>query len=526
MKPGEIARSVTRGTFYLALEKSAALFSGLAYFALLLRWLGPTKYGIITLALSFTGLATMATGNFEVFLERYAAEYEARGTLLTLRRAHYLALAVKLGLGLIATAILVAIAPLLAAQFGTSDLAGLIPVLALIVAFDGLSTTGRATLYGLQQFRWVSGISVLFHVAKTIMVGLLWFERQGLPQLAAGLTALTLAQGVASTAVPLWMLRRAEDRPGESPAPGLREVLRAMGSYCVPLLGARVTFMSGQNLGKIVLAKIFDVAQLGLFSFAFQTVERFVELASVVAASLLPSLTQLVARGERERLSAVFDQAHRLVSVVACALSFGLVVYAREIALLVGSPLFERAIPLVRVLALVPAVRTAQQPLTMLFQAMRLPGIVLRLALLKFVTEFGSYFALLPALGMFGAAWANLAGAVVSYLAALFVLSRRFPAGASERAATSVRVTLLLVPLLIGGLLIDLELGRAASLALRILLAPAAVFGVFALGLVTGEDLAKLAAVRVPWRWLALGRDSLVRAAGRFARVAAPWRVA
>src|SRR5262249_1659235 len=217
-------------------------------------------------------------------------------------------------------------------------------------AFDGFSTTGRATLYGLQRFRWVSAISVLFHIAKTVMVGLLWFERQGLPQLAVGLTALTLAQGVASTAVPLWMLRRAEDRPGEHPAPGLKALLRSMAGYCTPLLGARITFMSGQNLGKIVLAKLFDIAQLGLFSFAFQTVERFVELASTVASSLLPSLTRLVARGERERLNAVFDQAHRLVSVVACALSFGLFVYAREITLLVGSPLFERAIPLVRVL--------------------------------------------------------------------------------------------------------------------------------------------------------------------------------
>ena len=96
MKPGEIAHSVSRGAFYLAIEKVAALISGLLYFALLLRWLGPTKYGIMTLALSFAGLATMATGNFEVFLERYAAQYQAQGRLATLRRAHLLALGVKL----------------------------------------------------------------------------------------------------------------------------------------------------------------------------------------------------------------------------------------------------------------------------------------------------------------------------------------------------------------------------------------------------------------------------------------------
>ena len=218
MKAGEIAHSVTRGAFYLTLEKAAALFSGVAYFALLLRWLGPTKYGIITLALSFTGLATMATGNFEVFLERYAAEYEAHGRLRTLLRAHHLALGLKLALGLLATIALVALTPLLAVQFKTPELRFLLPLLAPIVAFDGFATTGRATLYGLQRFRWVSGIALLFHIAKTIMVGSLWGALQGLPQLAIGLTVLTLAQGLASTIVPLWMLRRAED-PEHAPAP-------------------------------------------------------------------------------------------------------------------------------------------------------------------------------------------------------------------------------------------------------------------------------------------------------------------
>src|SRR6185436_2234610 len=46
MKPGEIAHAVSRGVFYLAIEKVVALVSGTLYFALLLRWMGPTKYGI------------------------------------------------------------------------------------------------------------------------------------------------------------------------------------------------------------------------------------------------------------------------------------------------------------------------------------------------------------------------------------------------------------------------------------------------------------------------------------------------
>ena len=88
-------------------------------------------------------------------------------------------------------------------------------------------------------------------------------------------------------------------------------------------------------------------------------------------------------------------------------------VFAPELTLLVGSPLFVPAVPLLRVMALVPIVRTGQQPFTMLFQAMRRPGTVLSLALLKFVAEFAGYFVLVPLLGLIGAGWANLAGAAV-----------------------------------------------------------------------------------------------------------------
>ena len=532
MKPGEIAHSVTRGAFYLALEKAAGLFAGMAYFALLLRWLGPTKYGIMTLALSFTGLASLATGNFEVFLERFAAEYEAHGRLRTLRRAHLLSLALKLGLGLVAAAVLVSLKGFLAAQFNTPELTMLMPILALIVAFDGFSSTGRATLYGLQHFRMVSAIAVLFHIVKTVMVGSLWGAKQGLPQLAIGLTALTLVQGAVSTLVPLWMLRHARDpRPGADRGPngsaGARSspgLLRAMVAYCTPLLGARVTFMSGQNLGKIVLGKFFDTAQLGYFTFAFQTVERFVELVYTLPASLLPTFTQLVARDEHERLRSVLDQSLRLISVTGCALSFGLFVYAREITLFVGSPLFEPSIPLVRILALVPMARTAQQPLTMLFQALRLPGTVLRLALLKFAVEFGSYFALLPALGMFGAAWANLAGAVASYLAALVVVARIFPdpAQTRTRVATALRTTGLLAVLLLAGRLFEWKLGHALSLVLRLLLAPAGLFAVFGLGLIQRQDLDKLGAIQLRWRPLRIVRDGVVHGARVVARIAVP----
>jgi O-antigen/teichoic acid export membrane protein len=518
----EITHSVTRGTFYLAIEKAAALVSGVAYFALLLRWLGPTKYGIITLALSFAGLATTATGNFEMFLERFAAEYHAHGRNATLRRAHLLVLAVKLALGALAAALVVALAEPLARSFQSPEQAALLPILAVFVAADGFSTTGRSTLMGLQEYRWVTGIALLFHVAKTVTVGALWFSRQGLVELAAAITLLSLAQGLLSTAVPLWMLRGARDRDSAVPMPGVRNLFRGVVRYCMPLLGARITFLSGQNLGKVVLGKIFTAADLGVFAFAYQTVERFVELAYALPAAMLPALTRLAAGGDAERLRVMFDRAHRIGQVVACALSFGLVVFGREITLLVGSALFERAIPLLQVMALVPIARTAQQPLTMLFQAMKRTEVVFHLAVLKFATELLGYLTVVPWAGVMGAGVANLAGAVVSYAASMTRLARILPAGTGERLASVGRSLSLFLPLIGAGLVADAVLPPLPSLVLRLALVPAAAAGTLALGLVNRYDLDRLSSFPLGSAWMRRVRDAGMAVVLRLARTVEP----
>ncbi len=519
MRPGEFAHSVSRGAFWLVLEKVAALLSSVAYSMLILRWLGPRQFGIMTLALACVGFATVATGNFEMFLERYAAEYEARGLRRTLRRAHLLALGMKLGLGLVASAVLMTLAPWLSRFFAVPQLLVLVPVLTLMVAFDGFSTTGRATLYGTQEFRWLSLLAVFFHIVKIVMVALLWWGRYGLFQLALGLALLTVALALAQAAASLWIMRNAEDCEPTTPERAWRGLLRSMFSYCVPLLGARITFMSGQNLGTMVLGKLFSPGLLGYFKFAFQTVERFNDLANAVPASLMPSLTRLVAHGERERLRLIFDQALRLIQALAFALSLGLFVFARELTLLIGGWSFEPAVPMLRVLALVPMARTAQQPLTMLFQSLRRPGTVLALSVVKFVTEFGAYFLLVLPLGVIGAAWANLAGAVASFVVALVLLARVVPEGASDRVRTGLAALALLVPLLAITLLGDLRFSHAARILFHLALLPAAGVGMFAVGLVRQEDLDKLAELPLERPWTRVVRGSLMHTLGFFARL-------
>jgi O-antigen/teichoic acid export membrane protein len=364
-----------------------------------------------------------------------------------------------------------------------------------------------------------------------VLVGSLWWAKQGMVSLAWGLSALAVVQAVLMSASAWALARRSAPTPEVEPAPpgappangnGVHErsLFRQMLDYCLPLLGARAAFLSGQNLGKVLLAKVLDATQLGYYTFAFQTIERFVELAYTVPSSLLPSLTHLVALEERERLGYIFDQAFRLVQVAACTLSWAVFAFAPELCLWVGSPMFLPSTNMLRVLALVPIARTAQQPLTMLFQAMKSPGIVLKLSLIKLGVELSCYFLIGPRLGGMGASWANLAGAMASYGTALWFTGRLLPETASERGGVVMRALLVTVPML----LIAWSLSTSGAHPLltviaRASLVPPAVVALFALRLVTRYDLEKLSALQIRWPFARRARDIVVRAADPMARV-------
>jgi O-antigen/teichoic acid export membrane protein len=389
------------------------------------------------------------------------------------------------------------------------ELGMMLPLLALTVVVDGLAATARSTLYGMQRFGWNSMFAVFFHVAKTVMVGLLWWLHGGLREFAIGFTALTVLQSVAASLVPLVMLWGRRDAEGEPESWGA-------------LLLTMTAFMSGQNLGKLVLGKLFDAEQLGLFAFAFQTVDRFVDVLFVLPSALLPSLTNLVARAEGDRLRWVFEQAFRLIQVAGLLLSLVLFVFAPEITRVVGSRMFLPAVPLLRILALVPIARTAQQPLNMLFQAMRQPGVVLRLALIKFGVEFACYFTIVRWLGIVGGGVATLAGAAVSFALAMHAGRELLPEGSEDRRSAVYRALLLAVPVVVVTLTLDGVLVWPYALLGRALLFPLAILAVFALGLVTRYDLGKLSTLPLRASWLSRTRDHVVGTADRLARILEP----
>jgi O-antigen/teichoic acid export membrane protein len=521
-------KNVSKGSFYLTIESLATVVSGLLYSIVVLRWLGPGWFGIVSLALSIVGLASVFTGNFELYLERHAAEYDARGQGLKLLRVHLWALALKAVLGCLAGAAVIALVPWIERQYGFPKLGLLVTLLLALVVFDGFSATARATLYGLQQFAWIAALAGLNHALKIVLVLVLWLTGRGPTSLALALSALAILNGLLATALAATIAwrrafqgrSRAEVIAEQPPEPA-GVLLADMMRYSLPLLGARAAFISGQNLSRVVLGKFFPAEALGLFSFAFQTVERFVGLVYAVPSSILPSLTQLVSAGEQERVRRLLDKGFRLVATLAGALSFGIFVFAEEITRVLGGERYLPAVTILRVLAIVPWVRTAQQPITMGFYALRRTGTVLGLAVSKFLVEMGSYFLLIPAVGLAGAAWANLAGATVSFLGALVFISVALGDGGRHRWAVMAK-TGAVVAFGASAALLLATTGwdwRAVAAIKLALLVPGLVILIGVFDLVTSDDLSRAQAIDIGVPWMSAIRDRAVAAGLALQRV-------
>jgi O-antigen/teichoic acid export membrane protein len=161
----------------------------------------------------------------------------------------------------------------------------------------------------------------------------------------------------------------------------------------------------------------------------------------------------------------------------------------------------------------------------MLFQAMKRTDTVLRLALVKFIAEFGSYFALVPTVGLSGAGWANVTGAAAAFAGALVVGQQLVPEHAGRRLTIMARALMLVAPLLVLTMIVDWALQGWAGLLLRLAILAGGGIGLFAFGLVLREDLATLSAIPLAWEPMRRVRDLMVASVDWLARAIEPRRI-
>jgi O-antigen/teichoic acid export membrane protein len=311
-----------RNTFFALLSRifSAAFTIVLALF--LVRKLGPTDYGVLALAVSIgTILALVSDLGITLSASRFAAENprdraHAAGVLRT-------ALWLKLIASLVATVVLVLIAPLLADAFDTPALTlplRLIAIAAAAQGFGGVIYTWFTALGRVSNTLGYTLVESSVETTASICLVLLGSGAAGaVAGRAMGYTAAAILVGVLAVRMVGW--------------PALRDaqkgfLARQIATYGVALLIIDGVFVIFDRVDVLIIGALLSTTSAGTFEAAFRILTFLTYPAFAVGAGFTPRL----AEGQRtETETARFMNALRYMILIYLLFAAPVLVWATPV---------------------------------------------------------------------------------------------------------------------------------------------------------------------------------------------------
>lgn len=179
--------------------------------------------------------------------------------------------------------------------------------------------------------------------------------------------------------------------------------------FSLPLLPDNLMTLVRSHAGKLFLLSVATVSEVGVLALA----SRVALVTDLCLAAFLQAWVPygFSAAGRPEEKSA-YAQAFRLYVIVTGVLVAGLVLFSREIVLVVGGARFIEAAPLVGVIVAASAINCLHVIFNTALMADEKTGYIMLAAALATGVNISAAYFLTRWLGMMGAPWANLVSAL------------------------------------------------------------------------------------------------------------------
>lgn len=328
----DLGRRAVSGVLWLTAQKWAVRASGFATLILLAHEIPPRDFGVVAAAMSVIPVVYLLSDlGFSTYLLQ--AEQVDRESLSTAFWASVLAAAAL-------SLLLVAVAPLLAAAFGITELTQVLRALVLSVAPTVLAGVPLALLRRAMAFRTVAIqalVAAMLAQVVAVVVALM----------GGGVWALVSQVVVAQWVIAVLAWRRARWVPSLRLSPRL---FGQMASFGIKVSGVDLVATSRILVENWIITVALGPAALGLLNIA----QRLVQVAQeLIAASLVPVSTVVFAkiRESTDRLRATYVKALGVAYAMVSPVMVLLAVTAPVLVpVLFGTP-WERSVPPAQALA-------------------------------------------------------------------------------------------------------------------------------------------------------------------------------
>lgn len=300
----------------------------------LARLLPPADFGLLAIAMVFTGFAELvaSAGMGPAVVQRRDL------TPMHLRVATTLSLLVGIALG----GLLVACAPALGRFFNDPRVATIVPVLAIGVGFSTVSAVSRGLLVRRMDFRRLFAIDVsaylIGYAGVAIVLALLDF---GVWSLVIGTTVSLCAQGI------LLLLAAPPTFP---PSLARRECRELLGFGAGVSLNNTINYLAA-NVDYLVIGKWLNATALGLYTRSYQLVTMPVaKISATLSGALFPSYAEI--QENREKLRRAYLKAVGATSLLTFPILCGFAVSAETVIVGLYGENWRDAASVLRILAL------------------------------------------------------------------------------------------------------------------------------------------------------------------------------
>jgi O-antigen/teichoic acid export membrane protein len=287
---------------------------------------------------------------------------------------------VSVGAGAVFTLAGIGASGLLADFYGEPEVRALFAVLSLSFFVTALGTTHAALLTREMNFRalelCVMG-STLFGAGLGIAVAL-----QGY-----GAWAI-IAQQLATSAVwaaLLWCVSPWRPRLSISPAS-----LRNLGGFSANVFAHRLLYYLHRNTANLLIGRFLGATPLGIYALAYNVIlVPFSRIAGPIQEVLFPAFSRM--QDDRARVTTVWLRTTRLVGMLSIPALAGLIIVAPDFVTVVLGSEWNKATPVIQVLAWVGLLQSLQTLNTDILQALDRTGTVLRFSILFYSAHFAAF---------------------------------------------------------------------------------------------------------------------------------------
>jgi O-antigen/teichoic acid export membrane protein len=403
-----VARSVARNSLIQLVGRGITMSLALATLTLLSRYLGPEDFGRYQLILTTLFLVNVADFGIATVATRHlrAGDMDPdrlMGNVLTLRAV----------LGAVAGLVVIGISAALGHDGDVLLASGIAALSFVAMVFSG---SYYATFNAELRMEYV----VYGNVAQAVVSlgGMAWAAASGLglPWLFA---AYALGWAVNSAVCVVFV--RQFVRPQFAYERAYASVLLR---DALPLMAAGLVINAYGRIDLLLLRAFTDAETVGHYGFAYRLIDLAAPLSFLFVSSVYPLLAEYHAGVDRESFRNLYQRSHDFLSLAGISLAAGVILFAPDIASIIGGADYAAAVMAMRILALTFALIWLTNLVNHGLIAAGKQHVLFWTACLALAVNVSANLVMIPLYGKEGAAVTQALTEATVLIASLLVLNR------------------------------------------------------------------------------------------------------